>query len=104
MSWCHAQSVLLCIPVHKFDFCIDCLCFTVVNNKLICEVKSSVCKAFILSIYQAPDPREEPSQVEEQIVQPIETALRDKKQHHEKLTVKCVSGSGELDRYVIKRF
>lgn len=75
-----------------------------VNNKLICEVKSSVCKAFILSIYQAPDPREEPSQVEEQIVQPIETALRDKKQHHEKLTVKCVSGSGELDRYVIKRF
>lgn len=39
-------------------------------------------------------PQEEPSQVEEQIAQPIETALCDKKQHHEKLTVKCVLGRG----------
>lgn len=44
--------------------------------------------------------------MEEQIAQPIETALRDKKQHHEKLTVKCVFGQGgwtDISSYDFKR-
>ena len=58
-----------------------------VNDKLICEEK--VCKAFYLPGACLPGtrPQAEPSQVEEQIVQSIETALPDKKQHHEELTV-----------------